>query len=169
MCWSPPPQGFHKLNCDGAVSGAGAMAGCRGILRDASGKFIFAFSHKLEPCSVLEAELWAIYHGLSLAWGRGFRNIIIDSDSINAVKLLSEGCDQLHPCLHLVRGMKSMIVQPADIRWSHIWREANQIADILAKESTTLPFPCKIHDVAPPSLFMALIADGCGTVFPRGF
>lgn len=39
---------------------------------------------------VLPAELWAICHGLSLTWGRAFRKIIVESDSANAVKLLSE-------------------------------------------------------------------------------
>lgn len=127
------------------------MAGCGGILRNEQGEFLFAFAYKLDHCSVLEAELWAIYHGLSIVWGRGFRNLVVESDSANAIRLLSEVRVDLDPLSHLVRGIKNMISQEAEIRWDHVLREANQLADILAKESSMLASVCKIYDVIPPS------------------
>lgn len=102
ISWKCRPTGFLTLNCDGVVSGASSLAGCGGILINDSGEFLFAFSHKLEPCSVLEAELWAIYHGMSIAWGRGFRNLIVESESANAIKLLSNFSVDLHPLANLV-------------------------------------------------------------------
>lgn len=117
----------------------------------------------------LEAELWAIYHGLSIAWGRGFKNLIIESNSANAIRLLYDECNGLHSRSHLIRGIQRIIVPPSDVRWKHDLREANQLADILAKESLDLLAPCKIHDIVPPSISVALLADRRGILFPSGF
>lgn len=58
-------------------------------LMDADNDFIFAFSHRLEPCSVLDAELWVIYHGLCISMGKGFTQIIVASDSLHAIQMLN--------------------------------------------------------------------------------
>lgn len=55
VCWSPPPHGFWKLNCDGSVTNNGREARCGGLLRDSHGSFVFGFSHSLDV--VLESEL----------------------------------------------------------------------------------------------------------------
>lgn len=56
------------MNCDAFVTNNNQFVGCGGILQDAHGDFVFAFSHRLEAYIALEAELWGIYHGVSLAW-----------------------------------------------------------------------------------------------------
>jgi len=33
------------------------------------------FAAKVPPCSILEAELWGIFHGLKIVWSRGFQKI----------------------------------------------------------------------------------------------
>nr|KYP61079.1 Putative ribonuclease H protein At1g65750 family [Cajanus cajan] len=63
--WNPPPLGTLKLNCDKAVMN-NKLASCGGILRDSYGSFILAFAGLIGRCSVAQAELWAIYHGLRL-------------------------------------------------------------------------------------------------------
>lgn len=57
--WSPKPCGFWKLNCDGSVRNCGRSTSCGGILHDHTHEFVYAFSLCLEPCSVIEAILWA--------------------------------------------------------------------------------------------------------------
>lgn len=65
--WSPPAHGIWSLNCDASVNSNGRVAGCGGILHDHHGNFIFAFAHRIHPCSVMEAELRGILHGLTIA------------------------------------------------------------------------------------------------------
>lgn len=99
--WNPPPLGCWKLNCDGSAQQSGRAAGCGGIMRDSSGSFVFAFSHRLEACTSIEAKLWGIYHGLSIAWSRGHKRIELESDSSVAIDLLFGGIvmDNLHHSL----------------------------------------------------------------------
>lgn len=81
--WLLPPSGFVMLNCDRAFSMAGLLAGCGGLLREGSGNVLFSYSHKHDPCNTLEAELWTIYHGISIVWWRGYRKIVVESNSWN--------------------------------------------------------------------------------------
>lgn len=47
--------------------------------------------HKaLGTCSVVQTELWAIYDGLKLAWQRGLRNILVESDNMAVVHVLND-------------------------------------------------------------------------------
>lgn len=122
------------LNCDAPVINAGSTAACGGLLRDDGGNFIFTFPVKLRTVSVLEAELWGILHGLKLAWSRGFRHIHVYSDSQGAVNLLSDGCSRTHVCYPLVTAIHEVHGDGGVVKWSHVLREANEVADALAKE-----------------------------------
>ena len=62
------------------------MAGGGGLLRDQDGRWISGFSFKLGTCSVLVAELWAILHGLRLAWEKGVRKLTVETDSLVTLK-----------------------------------------------------------------------------------
>ncbi|KAI9080706.1 hypothetical protein K1719_037372 [Acacia pycnantha] len=53
--WYPPPDGWLKMNLDGAVTSRGA-AGCGGVLRDSRGLWVFGFSFYLGVCSPLERK-----------------------------------------------------------------------------------------------------------------
>lgn len=81
ICWFPPSPGWISISYDGIVSVAGRIVGCGGVLRYERGRFLVAFAHKLGACSIVQAELWAIYHGVCLAWRRGFKQLHIESDS----------------------------------------------------------------------------------------
>ena len=66
--WKKPPKGRSKLNMDGGVHECSGIAGARGVLRNEEGLLIHGFSINLGCCSVQEAELWAVLHGLG--WSR---------------------------------------------------------------------------------------------------
>lgn len=72
-----PNAGEFALNCDGSVVEIGLVASCGDVLRDKLGRFMFGYAAKLGSCSVLEAELWGILHGLMIVWSRGFRNLVV--------------------------------------------------------------------------------------------
>lgn len=91
VAWKPPPRGYWKLNTDGSVKNNGRSAGCGGVLRGSRGEFIFGFSCRLRACSVLEAELQGILHGLRIAWNRGYKSLMVEAYSTEAIDLLSRG------------------------------------------------------------------------------
>lgn len=69
---NPPDEGFIKINRDGAYAYASQIAAAGSILRDHSGYFLSAVACNLGSYSIVEAELWAIFHGLKLAISRCF-------------------------------------------------------------------------------------------------
>lgn len=76
--WEPPIPGLYKLNCDALVFDNGRSAGCGGLLRDSNAFFRFGFAHRLDSCSVLEAELWGVYHGLCIPKNKGYRKLVVN-------------------------------------------------------------------------------------------
>ncbi|RDX94109.1 hypothetical protein CR513_23541, partial [Mucuna pruriens] len=60
-------------------------------------------NYNLGICSILDAGLWGILHGLELAWRMGFWNIIIYFDSQVVVNLLANCYCHLHPCYSLIK------------------------------------------------------------------
>lgn len=130
--WKLPPEGSWKLNCDGSVTSNGHAAGCGGILRDQRGNLMFAFSHRLEACSVLELELWGVYPGISLAWGRGYRKLIVEVDSVEAIELLEMGRSANISIHHLLQGILEIGKDSIEVNWKRIDREFNMVADRLA-------------------------------------
>lgn len=167
--WEVPATGFVKLNCDGAVRSFYEAAACGGVLRDDNGFFLWGYSVKLGKCTVPQAELWAIIHGLKLAKERGFAQIIVESDSSAAVNFINTGCLSTHQCRPLVNEIHKIMSELGNIRVAHVFREANQVADRLANHGLSLDMFCKVFDVIPDFLSLPLMGDACNTLFPRGF
>ncbi|MFQ6650552.1 hypothetical protein Gotur_023066 [Gossypium turneri] len=57
------------------VDGSRAAAG--GVLKDAYENWIVGFRRQIGVASVMDAELWGIFHGLSIAWDRDFKKVWI--------------------------------------------------------------------------------------------
>lgn len=126
------PLGFYALQCDATVSNHDALASCGGLLRDIMGQFIFAFSRRLDHPSPLEAELWGLFHGISLAWEKGMFNIVVATDCESAFLLVRDGAPPPHALHDLVCKIRSLVA-PGDVRWRLIPREINVLADMLAR------------------------------------
>ncbi|KAL0281699.1 UNVERIFIED_CONTAM: putative ribonuclease H protein [Sesamum radiatum] len=87
--WRKPPEGWYKLNADGASKGNPGISGAGGILRDQLGKVIFAFQEPLGNATNTQAELSAIYRGLQICFSRGLRKIWIETDATAIIKIIS--------------------------------------------------------------------------------
>nr|KYP65493.1 Putative ribonuclease H protein At1g65750 family [Cajanus cajan] len=159
-----PPSGYIKLNGDGAVSNAGTSS-CGGLVRDSNGRCILAYSRKLDHCSVLKAELWAILQGLRLIHLRSLgSHILIESDSLEAITLLKNGCPRQRDCSYLVQQISELAASCETVSYMHIGREANLVADLLAKHHPLLEENLVVYD-SPPSFILPLLtadmADAC--------
>jgi ribonuclease HI len=79
LTWTLPPQGFAKLNIDGAFTIQSAGAGI--VLRDHAGEVIFTACRNLDTCmDAPEAELAAIEEGIKLALHWSALKIIVETD-----------------------------------------------------------------------------------------
>ncbi|KAK9036869.1 hypothetical protein V6N11_021793 [Hibiscus sabdariffa] len=137
--WSRPPLGWICLNVDGTVSPSTGMGSASGLFRDNDGRWLLGFGKLLGVTSPLIAELWAIYVGLKIAWDNGFEYIQIQSDCLEADKLLLDP-NRSRSSLSLVRAIDLFRRKcwVTEVIW--ISRDANKLADSLAKNVNTLHF-----------------------------
>lgn len=70
-----PPQGFIKLNFDGATKHNPREASIGGVFRDAGGKTLRIFVMDCVEASNKEAELHALKLGLEIALRANFRQL----------------------------------------------------------------------------------------------
>ncbi|KAF2322315.1 hypothetical protein GH714_011106 [Hevea brasiliensis] len=168
--WQPPPEGWVKLNVDGSCLGNPGDASAGGLLRDASSNWLLGFGFNIGETSVLAAELIGISFGLQLAWLNGFRRVIVESDSLKAVKLINNERDiSLHP-LALIQDCRRLMKMDWDCYLSHIYREQNFCADSLAKQSHGLQIQeLAVWDSPPWKVLRFLNDDKLGVSFRRVF
>lgn len=89
VVWLPPADGSIKVNVDGSSFGNPGQAGYGGLVRNNLGEWICGFYGSCGVADNLIAEIYAIMHGLDLAWNRGYRDVILGTDSKSAIDLLN--------------------------------------------------------------------------------
>ncbi|MED6200508.1 hypothetical protein PIB30_085808 [Stylosanthes scabra] len=67
--------------------GNGSMTGFGCTARDSYGVWLRGCSGSLTESVILKAELFAIWRGLLLAWDNGYREVICETDSLDAFLL----------------------------------------------------------------------------------
>ncbi|CAL1400076.1 unnamed protein product [Linum trigynum] len=165
--WSPPRNGWVKLNVDGASAGNPGIAGAGGSIRDEHGKWIRGFVAKVGEASATLAELWAIYYGLHLARKAGYSCVLVESDSQLAIALIKSRHDPVHPYAALLASIRRCLAQDWLVSIGHVYREGNRVADWLSKHS--LVYPLGMHELVdpPPALAPILMEDCMGISFQR--
>lgn len=156
--WKPPAPGFIT------VFNNVREAGCAGILRDSRGKFIFAFSHRLDACSALEVEVWSVYHGVSIAWGKGFTTLEVEVDSTVVVHHLVQRNFSNHHLEQILRKILAIGGNGIEISWNSVGSELNSMADLVAKESYKISGSFVIFDSIPDFLVNAMAVNGYGPI-----
>lgn len=108
------------------------QAGCGGVFRDSGGNWLMGFTREIGMCQPNAAELWAIIFGLEIAWNLELlKKIIVESDAALIVDLVTN-VDSGNECLMLFR-IRNLINLDWQVDFKYIPREANKIADALAK------------------------------------
>ncbi|XP_071902237.1 uncharacterized protein [Coffea arabica] len=134
--WSARP-GCLILNTDGCSKGNPGCSGGGGILRDASGGPILAFSAFFGIRSSLHAEALAMLTGLRMCVKQGFVTVDLQSDSRVLVGIIQRRfrCPwQIRPEIEQIWDLAA-----TGVRVSHCYREANRVADILANVGVSHP------------------------------
>ncbi|MQL99180.1 hypothetical protein Taro_031905 [Colocasia esculenta] len=130
--WITPPRGRLKLNVDGAFNMMSDEAGGGGILRDHKGNMCCAFVmsyHDLK--SSLEAEAVALRDGLSMCCIKGFKEVMVEIDSLNLLHIVTNQLQCPWELSLILQGIATLIKRvKAEI--SHVPWEGNKVADCLA-------------------------------------
>ena len=131
--WVWPSQGFIKLNVDGSFRGNSGSARFGGLARGDDGRWIFGFYGSIGLAGNLLPELIATFQGLCLAWNHGFRRVLCESNSLEAIRLIHSPSPDLHHFQAVIMEIKSWLSREWHVLVSHVLREGNQYADHLAK------------------------------------
>ncbi|CAN1184847.1 Putative ribonuclease H protein At1g65750, partial [Linum perenne] len=120
----------------------------------------------LGSCSIIREELRAAELGLQLAWNLGLHKVILQLDSQPVVSVIEghQSDDTRHsPIIHQIQLLPSLNWQT---KVFHIYREANQVADLLAHLGHSQALGTHTLDSLPPNICNALRSDCIGVSFP---
>ena len=128
--WSPPPAGHDKLNTDGSVVNGIAEAGM--ILKAHDGSIIFSSCRHLFYCDdVLETEMLAIKEGLMLASQWSNLPIQVESDCLEAIKMVQSAVTNRSKFAFLVKEIKDNLEERGSCI-THIRRSQNLASHFMA-------------------------------------
>lgn len=83
---------FFELNFDGSYVHATDFASCGAVFHNSDGKFIQAFSKRLDHCHILETHLQVIFYAMKMTLYLKVDTLIVESDCLEAIQLL-DGVD----------------------------------------------------------------------------
>ncbi|CAI0459471.1 unnamed protein product [Linum tenue] len=92
----------------------------------------------LGKCTITRAEIWGALKGLEIAWDAGYRRVELQLDSQTAITLLQDTGSHSHQHASLTLAFQSLLRREWEVRITHIYREANFLADCLAHKGHSL-------------------------------
>ncbi|XP_075095058.1 uncharacterized protein LOC142173378 [Nicotiana tabacum] len=136
VLWSTPNQGSIKANTDGSYIRERNKVGIGGIVRNRNGDLIMAFSMTVQCDNNNIAEALAAEFGMKWYNLQGYTNFILELDSmVIANMLINRDTNNLK--IKQVSDRMMHIIQQANVRVKHCYREGNQVAECLAKLDST--------------------------------
>jgi len=166
--WDPPERGWIALNTDGAAKGTLGPAGAGGAFRDNQGQWLMGFTEYVGHCSAAKAELRGVLRGLKIARDMHIRKLWLRVDSKTVVTWLTnktQGAPEYYSLIQQCHHLLSRVDWEVCI--THCYREANQVADILANIGTEGGLEIQIFRNPPTAVREALYADSMGISWPR--
>lgn len=100
-----------------------------GILRGSNGRWLAGFTFRVGVSTIMVAELWAISHGLLLGWHNGYREVLLESDSLVTINKINNRRTKRGPHHRLISAIRELIDRSWKCTIKHIYRQANMCAD----------------------------------------
>lgn len=133
VTWDPSRAQVMVLNVDGSSFGNPGPVVFDGLLRTGDGEWRGGFYCSIGIAYNLQAELAALFFGLSAAWDEGVRRLICYSDSQLALELASAPVTAWHRDAALIWSIHELLARDWEVQMVHTLCEGNGSADILAK------------------------------------
>lgn len=105
-------------------------------MRNDQGELIKAFSISAKCNSNNDVEAQAVIFGIKWCLKHGYSDFIIELDSLLVVNMLKEGRTDNYKMKKIIDEATQLMNQ-VNITPNHCYREANQVADFLAKFAST--------------------------------
>ena len=157
--WTPPSLGWAKLNTDGSSRGNPGIAGGGGVIRDSFGVWVGGFSRAIGHTTSVQAELRALKDGLNIAIDLEISYLDIEMDSLVAVNLVNSTAITNVFLSSIVGDCRCLLEKFERFTLKHIYREANGVADILAKAGCDQQVDFISFSLAPAHVLAALDFD----------
>ena len=111
------------------------QAACGGVIRDSQGQWIMGFCKSLGLQTIIEAELYAIMLGLRMAQKLGLQQIMLYSDSLDAINIIMRDCcyDD-HPLRDIIGDIRDLLFQDWNVKLYYTPRDNIACANYLVKE-----------------------------------
>uniref|UniRef100_A0A803PM68 RNase H type-1 domain-containing protein n=1 Tax=Cannabis sativa TaxID=3483 RepID=A0A803PM68_CANSA len=159
--WQPPMRDSFKVNVDAGVKvGGGGYTSFSSVVRDHTGRVCAANATVVRKVySPLHAELVAISAGLQAGIHTRLPSFIVETDCLQAVNLVQqeeEGCRDLDG---LIAHIKCLLQDVRVGGINFVYREANQVAHVLANEALTNKASAMWVGVVPPCASHAVRLD----------
>ena len=142
-------------------------AGFDGVLRNHNGDWVHGFSGYLGANDILYAELMGIKTGLMVAWQLNYKDVILETDSLEACRLVTSIGHNFHIYGALLADIHALRARQWKVEVFHILREGNRCADAMAKHGANHEDPFRDWNLPPEDLSELLAADAAGAVFVR--
>uniref|UniRef100_A0A803NS66 RNase H type-1 domain-containing protein n=1 Tax=Cannabis sativa TaxID=3483 RepID=A0A803NS66_CANSA len=160
-CWWPPVRGSFKINVDQSQSGwVGVWLVSASVVRDHDGRVCVAAATVVrKEYSPLQAELAAILAGLQTGIQRRLPSFTMETDCLQAVNLVLQDEDGCRDVDGLIAHIKCLLQDVRVSGISFVYREANQVAHVLANEALTNKASVMWVGVVPPCASQAVRLD----------
>ncbi|XP_027120510.1 uncharacterized protein [Coffea arabica] len=165
ISWMKPPRGSIKLNTDASVTNGLAKGG--GVIRDFEGKMLGAFYKEFGECEVVHAEGLALLTGLQWCVETGLSGILVEVDSLALARLVTSQSVGKWPLCSVLSQIR-LLLGKVNGAISHIYHEANAVADSLAAlslESSWVTF--QSHQQLPSRARSLIHLDAIGYPYIR--
>jgi ribonuclease HI len=132
--WLLPPEGWFKANFDGASKGNPGPSGCGGVIQNFYGECQVAFSMPIGTQTNHVAEARAACESVKIATEMGVKNLWLEGDSKNILDCIQGKTQPSWTILNIIEETKENLKKFEKIHITHIFREANPMADWLAND-----------------------------------
>ncbi|KAK5792927.1 hypothetical protein PVK06_034058 [Gossypium arboreum] len=153
LLWQPPISGFIKLNFDASFLENSKTSISAVLARDEEGQILGACTYPIaDVADAFVAEARACERALYFALDIGFRNLILEGDSLTVIKkLTSNKIDRsiLSPISQNIRSLERFFEK---VSYQFVSGEINRAAHALVMEGRHRVSPCFWVEEAPSSV-----------------
>ncbi|KAL5721431.1 hypothetical protein ACHQM5_005080 [Ranunculus cassubicifolius] len=157
VAWQTPDPGWTKLNFDGSFREKTGVASIGGAFRNHKAEFLLGYSEQIGRTTCTVAELSALYRGLEIVLENGWENVWVEGDPKTLVEIIVNRrkvrCQHAH---RLVRDINLIMPELNNCILTHIYREGNKVADMLARMAHDSKHP-RMWRQDPPEEIVGII------------
>lgn len=158
-CWQTRATGWVKKNIDGSISRNRSRVTIGGVLRNPNGGCLVGFRMQIDITDILIIESKVVLEEMEFAWDRGFRRIEIECDNVVIIDGLRNGLAEAVSSIDEVQLIHELYIDEWQIKFGHISRDNNRVADQLVKSSGDRINSLKIFENPPTSIKNLLEED----------